>query len=344
MGYACHPFMTHDEVYNRFNPYKALVYSDKLQKIADGEIPYPVIWHIYPTNDCVHDCDFCIMKEERKNPASLSRKTLLKAVKEAKRYGAKTIHFSGGGEPLMHPHLYEAIKDAKKIGLKVALSTNGALLSQTILNMVDYPRISLNAGTSETHKRIMNADTFDAIIGKIKRLPEKLKDKIGLGFVITGDNWREVYEFCKLADSLKVNFVHIRPAYQPEEDDKIKRIVSSVAGLADQAKKDFPKLNIYCVKDKFDGYWTERKYSKCRATPMNAVLKANAKFILCQDMLNTEFGDYDKQSFKTIWQSAEHLKRIEEVKLKECPRCVMTKLNEFIQNIYIDNNTINDLI
>jgi len=109
------------EYYNRFNPIKTLLYSDRLQQIADGKLPYPIIWHIYPTNKCPLDCGFCIMKNEKqKYRTQLKRKTLLKAVKEASKH-AYTVHFSGGGEPLLHPDIKDAIKLAKDSGLKVAL-------------------------------------------------------------------------------------------------------------------------------------------------------------------------------------------------------------------------------
>ena len=331
-----------DTTYNRFNSYKILYYSDRLKKIAKGQFPYPITWHIYPSNACPHNCNFCIMKKERDNPVMLSKETLLKAVEEAGKYEAKSIHFSGGGEPLTHPNILEAMKLAKSLGLKVILSTNGVLLNNKVAQACDHIRISLNAGTPESHKAIMQADTWSKILENIRDVKDK--SKVGLGFVITDENWHEVYQFCEMADRLKVNFVHIRPAFLPDKDKIIHDLIPAIKRLTDKAKEDFESLNIYSVKDKFDGYWTERKYKKCLANLTNVVLKANSRFIPCQDRLDLEFGDYEKQPFNKIWGSIEHKALLDKIKLDECPRCVMTKSNEIIENIYINNNVIKELI
>jgi len=101
--------------YDRFNSWTVLCYSDKLIQIAKGEIPYPVVWHIYPSNICPYNCNFCIMKEEKsKFKTMLKKKTLFKVIEDASRVGSKLIHFSGGGEPLTHPNIEEAILLARK--------------------------------------------------------------------------------------------------------------------------------------------------------------------------------------------------------------------------------------
>lgn len=332
--------MQDDTTYNRFNSIKTLYYSDRIKQIVDGIFPSPVIWHVYPTNACTHDCSFCIMKADRENLAQLPKETLLKAVRAAKVFGSEAIHFSGGGEPLLHPDILEAVKEAE--GLTRIMSTNGSLLSNEIVKNLDSVRISINAGSKESHAKIMRADTWGKIWKNIDSIDDK--GKLGLAFVVTQDNWHEVYSFCELAARHNVNFVHIRPGYIPEYDDRIQSLLPAVKGLTDQAKKDFPNLNIYSVNDKFDGYWTERKYEKCLATPLNAVLKANGRFIPCQDRLDKEFGDLNTQSFAEIWGSQEHKETLASINCDDCPRCVMNKANEYIQNIFIDNNVMRELI
>ena len=38
------------ENYNRFFPYKALLYADRIERIVADEFPAPVVWHVYPSN------------------------------------------------------------------------------------------------------------------------------------------------------------------------------------------------------------------------------------------------------------------------------------------------------
>ncbi len=331
-----------EEFYNRFNSLKILIFSDRLQEIAVGGLPYPLIWHIYPTNHCPLDCDFCIMAEERENKVSLPREILLKAIRDAAEH-AKTIHFSGGGEPTAHPDLLEAIELAKRSGLKVALSTNGVSLTQKIFDLVDFPRVSLNAATKEVFRSNTGTDLWDKIIENIKDLKGN-KGKLGLGFVLTPENQRDLYGFCKLANDLGISWVHIRPAFLKKRNEEVRALMPESTRIIDGAKEDFPDLVIHFKTDKFDGYWTPRRYDKCRATPLLAVLKANGKFCVCQDRVDLEYGDYRKQSFEEIWRSKEHLEILKRINLEECPRCVETKKNEYIQKIFIEDGFVRDIL
>ncbi len=321
-----------EKFYNRFNPLKILLFSDELQQIADGKIPYPLIWHIYPTNLCPLNCSFCIMARERRNVVSLPRELLLKSVREAAKH-AKTVHFSGGGEPTAHPDLLEAITLAKQLGLKVALSTNGFYLTQEILDLVDFPRVSLNAATQEVFCKNTGTDLWNKTIARLKSL--KNDGKLGLGFVLTPENQIDLYNFCALAFDLKVRWVHVRPAFIKDRNAEIRSLMPEAARVMAKAQDDFPGLAIYFKVDKFDGYWTLRLYDKCRATPLLAVLKANGRFCVCQDRTDLEFGDYRQQSFEEIWRSQEHQDVLQRIKLEECPRCVETKKNEYIEQIFI---------
>lgn len=321
-----------DTTYNRFNSIKALYYSDRLKEIAEKGITRPVIAHVYPSNRCTHDCDFCIMHDDRQGRELLP--DLDGIIKQLKGLGVECVHFSGGGEPMMHAKTPYAIEQAKELGMTTVVSTNGTCG----IPEADHIRVSLNAGTKETHAKIMRRNTWDTIINNIREC--KFKERVGLGFVFTPDNYMEVYEFCKLAHGLGVNFVHIRPAYIKEDT---KPLLKEVLYQSERAKKDFD-LNIYSISEKFDGYWTPRKYAKCLATPMNIVIKANGRLIPCQDRLDLEFGDTTKQALSEIWGSDEHLKVLSSINCDDCPRCVMTKINEYIDNIFINNNCIREII
>lgn len=334
--------MKDDTIYNRFNSIKSLYYADRMKEISKTGLCSPVILHIYPSNRCTHNCSFCIMSEERQNLVFLDKDVLFKTLKEASEIGVEAVHFSGGGEPLTHPNILEALKKAKEYGLKVILSTNGSLLTDEAAQVCDHIRISLNAATQEVHEKLMRAKTWDKIMENLATIEDK--SKVGFGFVLTHENWGDVYKLCELADNLGINFVHIRPGYLPEHDKRIQELLPAVKGLTDQAVKDFPNLNIYSVKEKFDGYWNKRKYAKCLATPMNVVVKASGKLIPCQDRLDLEFGDLNKQSLKDIWQSQEHKDLIENINCDECPRCVMTKVNEYIDNIFINNRVLREIL
>jgi MoaA/NifB/PqqE/SkfB family radical SAM enzyme len=340
--------------FNRFNKYKILIYADRIQKILKGEFPAPVVMHVYLSNRCPFSCTFCIMKDEkRKYPVMLAKKILFRIVQESIQNDIKLIHFSGGGEPLCHPDIYSAIEMAHKGGIKVAVSTNGYLMTKPDkITLADHIRISLNSGTPEIHQRSFGTTVkyFSQIIRNIKAVVAFRKRyhrhvDIGLGFVITPENWLDIYNFCRVASECVVDFVHIRPAYlkDKKQNEFLKAIVPSALSLAETARGDFKNIDIFCTKEKFDGYWTPRLYDKCRASPLQAVLTATGAFIICQDVF-IRFGDYNKDNFWKCWDSEGHRKAIAKVDIVKCPRCVENIHNEIIQEVFMRNKIKSELI
>ena len=350
--------------YNRFNSWKVLAFSDRIRQLlraykTNGKFPPPVVFHIYPTNLCNRKCDFCIMRNEQENfKASLHRDVLFKAVKDCKRYDVKLIHFSGGGEPTLHPDLLETMQLCKEgePKLEVVISTNGIKLKPEMVKFADDIRISLNAGTLEMYEKITNlkdrnswSTVLDNIAAAIAyRNANFLQCNIGLAFVITPHNWLDLHNFCRLGRDLGVDFTHIRPAVYPKGDQRnvaVKRLMADVSGVYEKCKKLYQtgKFMIFFTTEKFEGYWTPRAYNKCRATPLQAVLTATGEFIICQDVF-IRFGNYNKQEFWDIWGSEEHRAAIERINMDLCPRCVENKHNEIIEYIFVQDKVRLNLI
>lgn len=336
-----------NEIYNRFNSMKVLMYADRIEQIVNRDMPFPIVWHIYPTNKCQLNCSFCIMKNEKleHREATLSDKIMVKIPDDAARNNIKMVHFSGGGEPLMHPLTLRTAINLRVNGVRTAISTNGILMhdSHLMLQAIDYIRISINAGNAKGYKKRTGIDAFDSIIQYVKNLTaikrfKEYKNDIALGFVITPDNYEEIYEFCWLAMKAKVDFVHIRPAYL-ENDALLMKLMPEIIKLSEQAKRDFgDHLDIYTIKEKFDGYWTPRTYNKCRSTPLIATLAATGEFILCQDVFDPRWGDYENETFEDIWFSEDHWDALKQINLDKCPRCVENKINEIIQYCFIEDD------
>jgi hypothetical protein len=99
--------------------------------------------------------------------------------------------------------------------------------------------------------------------------------------------------------------------------------------IKDRLERTYRCVNIRL--DKFKSTWEGLTFSKCRATPLKAVICADGSFIHCQDKF-TKFGNYNVQSFDEIWYSQEHRDIIENNDLTTCPRCVEGPSNEIIEH------------
>jgi MoaA/NifB/PqqE/SkfB family radical SAM enzyme len=106
------------------------------------------------------------------------------------------IHLSGYGEPLIHPHFVEMVRQAKAAGAQVELTTNGTLLNTDMaaalveLNL-DRLVVSIDAVTPEQYEDIRVHSSFQQVIENLRNLHRlKLRRKgrrgtprIGLAFV-----------------------------------------------------------------------------------------------------------------------------------------------------------------
>jgi len=287
--------------------------------------------------------------------AQLPADTLLRAVNDAARTGARLIHFSGGGEPLLNPHVLEACQLATDLGLGVALSTSGSFLTPEYARAVDYLRVSLNAGTPEIHQLVNSGYSTDwkRTIRNIKEAVMAKRQDIGLAFVVCPENVEDIPAFCRLAAECEVDFVHIRPAfwYNQEQDAAVHSVMerAKVLSMQAQAEND-SKLDIFAITEKFEGYWTPRTYERCRATLTGACLTATGDFALCQDRTDLRYGTgYTLgANFEDIWYSEEHLaligKVMQKAELDKCPRCVWNKRNEIIEHVFIRDEMRLDLV
>lgn len=321
---------------NRFNPMKVLVHLNKLEDIARGNIPYPVEWIVYPSNVCNYNCGHCIMKIEKQEfPGCLPESTMEKIPDDAEKYGIKTVIFSGGGEPLNHTLTLEILSRLKEKGINTGLNTNGFYLNDA--TNIDHLRVSIDAASRKTYKKVHGFDGWDRVNDNLHNL--RRGKELGLAFLIRPDNWSQIYQFCEWTQQFNPDFVHIRPAYLGAaylegRDDEMVSIMPSLLRIKETVEKNFK--NVFFRMDKFDGYWTAKKYNKCRATPLIAVLIADGSFIVCQDVFK-RFGNYNFQKFEECWNSKEHKAAIENININKCPRCVENGYNEIIQNVVMED-------
>jgi radical SAM protein with 4Fe4S-binding SPASM domain len=95
-----------------------------------------------------------------------------------------TIHFSGYGEPLLHPEIKEMFAYARKNGFEIGLWTSGLKLierlSEEILEKgyLDYIIFSLDALTPETYVKIKGLNAYDKVMVNISRFVELKKKKV----------------------------------------------------------------------------------------------------------------------------------------------------------------------
>lgn len=164
-------------------------------------IPKTVFWEI--TTECNFYCKHCYLGDKKKTGKIFKKKEMLKCIDWLYKGGVKTILFMGG-EPLIHPFIYDAVKKTGKYGynLHAGVLTNGFLLTDSVVaqlkaNGVNAVQVSID-GIGFSYKKTRGIN-FDIINANIKRL-NKNRILTQAKFTITKRNlgaFDEVWEYCQ---------------------------------------------------------------------------------------------------------------------------------------------------
>lgn len=106
----------------------------------------PVSCSIAPTSRCNLNCVFC-SNVNRDKDESLDPVDLLGFMHDMKKLGAKTIEWTGGGDPSLYPPINDMIDLANQLGFEQGFITNGLgfkNITQKSLDKLKWIRISMN--------------------------------------------------------------------------------------------------------------------------------------------------------------------------------------------------------
>lgn len=317
----------------QFTPQLKLLYhTDKIQQWLAGDNIYPILVEFDLANACNHRCSFCTFNY-------IKDKSLLDldvALRTIAQLNCSAINWTGGGEPLVHSRFSEISRFTKECGIKQGLFTNGSLITksvaETILDTHEWVRISLDAGCAETFKRIKGVDQFTIVLNKVRNLVDlrgkRSKPDIGIGFVITPDNYKDIPKFSKLVKSLKVDYGQFKPCIQNFKINwqfESKWWREKVIPLLEHAVASNPKIvvNDYKFKDLLDNKH-RRDYDICYGHNFVPCIGADGNVWLCthmRDIKEYSLGNLYEQSFKEIWMGERRQEVIREIDFKNCQFC-----------------------
>ncbi len=173
-----------------------------------------VVWNM--TRACNLNCRHCYANAAA-GPAGdeLSLDEGLALVDHLADYGAPVILFSGG-EPLMHPHLFELVERAVTRGSRAVLSSNGLLLTREKARRLkalglSYIGVSLD-GLAAAHDDFRRSPgAFDKTLAAM-RLAREEGLKVGLRFTLSRRNAADlagIFELMEREDIPRVCFYHL---------------------------------------------------------------------------------------------------------------------------------------
>ena len=149
-----------------------------------------VIWNLI--RRCNLTCKHCYTTSADIDfPNELSTESLYKVMDDLKAFKVPVLILSGG-EPLLHPDIFNISRRAKEMGFYVALSSNGTLISKDNIQQIaainyQYIGVSLD-GIGTTHDAFrQQTGSFEASMQGI-HLCQEHGIKAGVRFTLTQDN------------------------------------------------------------------------------------------------------------------------------------------------------------
>ncbi len=166
-----------------------------------------VIWNLI--RRCNLTCKHCYTTSTDINfPNELTTPEIYTVMDDLKTFKVPVLILSGG-EPLLHPNIFDISRRAKDMGFYVALSTNGTKISEANIDEIadinyQYIGVSLD-GIKDTHDRFRRVKgSFDQALNGIRLCLEK-DIKVGLRFTLTQDNAQDFPALLQLMDDHNID-------------------------------------------------------------------------------------------------------------------------------------------
>jgi MoaA/NifB/PqqE/SkfB family radical SAM enzyme len=134
--------------------------------------------YIEPTNRCNINCRTCIRNVWDEPQGMMGEEVFSKIITGLRQFSSVPILFFGGmGEPLFHPNIIEMVRQAKKIGGKVELITNGTLLTKelslALINAgLDMLWVSIDGATQESYADVHLGATLNKTLENLEQFTQ----------------------------------------------------------------------------------------------------------------------------------------------------------------------------
>ena len=336
------------------------MYND-LSNYLCGKTPLPVLpsaIDIDLTNVCNQDCFYCNSADFRANFLTTPPKEkFIELIDQLANWRSHTplsvgtvrsINFTGGGEPTVHPHYHEIVEYAIDKGFLVTVITNASKLDKLARHLpkekskrIVWIGVDIDSAIEKTYEDIRRSlTTFDML----PRVKENIKLAVAAGINVdikgllmehnTTDE--EITAMFNIVKETGARQLHIRPLFDLETQkifevtDELKQKIQSVSEITG-VKYNLP-----------ENRKEPRTYTKCHQMFLYTIFAANGDInVCCESRGDRTFtiGNWLKEDPRDIWMGEKHMGIYNTINTMQCPPCKPNKINNIIQKD-IDNNSL----
>lgn len=302
---------------------KLLFHVDRVAGLFGGEPQPPVNVEIDLSNRCSLGCQSChfahthtkgplasVNRDDRQGLGDLMPSELAhRVLRELQEYGVRSVTWTGGGEPTLHPDFAQIIRHGQALGIDMGIYTSGVHVDLKMADLLGsamrWVYISLDCHTQRSYVMEKGRDAFHPACDAV-RLLRDTEATVGVGFLLHCSNYHHMQDMADLANDLGASYVQFRPTInfasdQPNRPVGARKWISKV--LSTEVISKIPvelDKNRFVELEKWDGHG----YDYCFWSGLQAVITPNGKVWTCcnkRGFEGEEIGDLDKERFDAIW-------------------------------------------
>lgn len=346
---------------------KILWHRERLEKWRGGQRIAPITIDCALTTKCSYRCVYCYGQMQCINQSdNLDWETIRLFLEDAAEIGVKAISFVSDGESTCNPHLNDAIIYGKKLGMDMALGTNGFLLKddelENILPCLTYLRFNISAGTADRYAYIhgVKESAYHKIVNTIKESVRIKKEKnldvtIGLQMVLMPEFEDQIIPLTELGKELGVDYLVIKHC-SDDEDGTLGVDYSKYETMTELLKKaETYSTSTYQVSVKWSKILSggHKCYSKCFGPPFILQMSGTGLVAPCGMFFNEKYkkyhiGNIKETRFKDLFNGERYWEVMDYIASEnfnpntECGTlCLQHKTNEVLWDIYQNDDIPN---
>jgi MoaA/NifB/PqqE/SkfB family radical SAM enzyme len=292
----------------------------------------PRTLYLETTNRCDSKCQTCVRTfQTLEPPRDLTLAELRRIVDQFPVLERVVLH--GVGEPLLNRELVPMIAYLKAKGATVLFNSDAITLtaeraSQLVASGLDEYRVSMDAATRQTYRRIRGVDRFDRVIQnvaeltRIERERDALTPRVSLWFVAMRANLEELPDFVRLGAGLGVAEVYVQrlvfnglglavaaQSLHRQLQAREQQLIEAAEGLARESGLGFRASGMATPLESLSGAdGATRPWAGCQRPWTLAYVTANGNALPCcfspwtaRDYAGVILGNTHREAMREIW-------------------------------------------
>lgn len=213
--------------------------------------------YVEPTNACNLDCVTCFRNAWESPLGRMSEETFAAVMAGVAAIDPRpAVYFGGIGEPLAHHRTLEWIAEAKQLGARVELITNGTLLtpatSQALIDAgLDLLWVSIDGATPASYADVRLGAELPNVLANLRHFRtlrkghKTKKPEIGIAFVAMKRNIADLPAVLKIArqlGALHFSVSNVLPVTESLQDEVL--YTESMRSITYLASQHMPRLSL----------------------------------------------------------------------------------------------------